>query len=307
MKKPLVSVVVTVYNEAHVVGAAIDSLLQQTYKPVELIMVDNGSTDTTAAVLRSYGKKIRVVSLKKNAQPGGGRNAGAKAARGTILVFVDADMLFEKTYVAVLTKPIVAGKVVGTLHTQEIVANPENLWARSWCINRIPVEEQHVGCGVYRAVLKEAFFRVGGFDTTKGYFDDDLGQLGLSHPVPARCYHKNPESLREAFKHSLWVGKSLMTDRHAKKKHRPKIILSWFVILFMIALGVFNQFFLLNMILGLSFLFLLLFLAKRTLPRMIQEKRPEYVFSIPILWLVRLTGFYIGAVRQVIRGTNTPD
>jgi glycosyltransferase involved in cell wall biosynthesis len=87
---PSVSVVIPAYNAAWCVGKAIDSVLAQDYGDREVIVVNDGSADDTAAVLASYGSAIRVID-----QPNGGmsnaRNAGIRAARGEFLAFLDAD------------------------------------------------------------------------------------------------------------------------------------------------------------------------------------------------------------------------
>lgn len=90
MPAPTVSVLIPAYNAGWCVGKAIDSVLAQEYRDFELIVVDDGSTDDTAGVLRRYGSTIRVV-----AQPNGGmsnaRNAGIRVAQGEFLAFLDAD------------------------------------------------------------------------------------------------------------------------------------------------------------------------------------------------------------------------
>jgi glycosyltransferase involved in cell wall biosynthesis len=87
---PTVSVVIPAYNVAWCVRKAIDSVLAQDWRDLEIIVVDDGSTDDTATVLAGYGDAIRVV-----AQPNGGmsnaRNAGIRAARGEFIAFLDAD------------------------------------------------------------------------------------------------------------------------------------------------------------------------------------------------------------------------
>lgn len=89
-KAPAVSVVIPAYNAAWCVARAIDSVLAQSFRDFELIVVDDGSTDDTAAVLAGYASKLRVVG-----QPNGGmssaRNAGIRAASGRYLAFLDAD------------------------------------------------------------------------------------------------------------------------------------------------------------------------------------------------------------------------
>jgi glycosyltransferase involved in cell wall biosynthesis len=87
---PTVSVVIPAYNAAWCVGKAIDSVLAQDFRDFELIVVDDGSTDDTAAVLAGYGEAIRVVH-KPNGGMSSARNAGIAVARGEFVAFLDAD------------------------------------------------------------------------------------------------------------------------------------------------------------------------------------------------------------------------
>lgn len=87
---PLVSVIIPTYNRALTVGESIDSVLNQTYPNIEAILVDDGSTDETPAVLRSYGDRIRVVT-QTNAGPAIARNRGIAVARGEIIALLDSD------------------------------------------------------------------------------------------------------------------------------------------------------------------------------------------------------------------------
>lgn len=90
MPSPIVSVVIPAYNAAWCVGRAIDSVLAQDFRDYELIVVDDGSTDDTPAVLASYGDRIRVVR-KPNGGMSSARNAGISEARGEFIAFLDAD------------------------------------------------------------------------------------------------------------------------------------------------------------------------------------------------------------------------
>ncbi len=90
---PLVSVVIPTYNRAHLVRAAVESVLAQTYRPLELIVVDDGSTDATGRVLAACGS-VRVVRQTHTGMPGQARNAGARLARGEYLAFLDSDDLW---------------------------------------------------------------------------------------------------------------------------------------------------------------------------------------------------------------------
>lgn len=96
---PLISVVIPTYNCAEYVGKAIDSILCQANDDVEVIVVDDGSTDATASILRDYVGDQRVYILhQQNAGLGPARNAGLGVCRGTFVQFLDADDLLDPSF-----------------------------------------------------------------------------------------------------------------------------------------------------------------------------------------------------------------
>src|SRR3990167_7427329 len=137
-----VSVVIPTYNEEKDIISCIKSLFNQTYKKFEIIVVDDGSTDKTLDIIAQF-KKVRV--LKQNHLGSGvARNLGAKYAKGQILVFVDADMTFDKDYLKNLIKPILKdkiGNVIGTTHDYEIATNTDNIYSSLYGRVRVGKEQ----------------------------------------------------------------------------------------------------------------------------------------------------------------------
>lgn len=88
---PLVSVIINNYNYARFLGDAIDSALEQTYAPVEVIVVDDGSTDESRAVIERYGKGLVHPLFQMNAGQASAFNAGFATSCGEIIIFLDAD------------------------------------------------------------------------------------------------------------------------------------------------------------------------------------------------------------------------
>jgi glycosyltransferase involved in cell wall biosynthesis len=88
--RPLVSIAVTNYNYGRYLRAAIDSALAQTYAPIEVIAVDDGSTDGSREIIESFGDRI-VPVIKANGGHGSALNAGFAASHGEIVMFLDAD------------------------------------------------------------------------------------------------------------------------------------------------------------------------------------------------------------------------
>ncbi len=91
---PLVSVVVTTYNQAPYIEQALKSVFAQTYEPFEVIVVDDGSTDDTPIRLAAYKKRVTYIR-QKNQGVAGSRNTGIRQARGEFIAFLDGDDLWE--------------------------------------------------------------------------------------------------------------------------------------------------------------------------------------------------------------------
>ncbi len=92
MTKRLLSVVIPTWNRAHIVCEAVASALRQRAGAVEVIVVDDASTDGTVALLReAFGAQIQLLQLESRGGPGAARNAGALLAGGEFVAFLDSD------------------------------------------------------------------------------------------------------------------------------------------------------------------------------------------------------------------------
>ncbi len=94
MDAPLISCIIPAYNHERYIGEAIESVLAQTHRPLEVIVVDDGSTDSTAAVVAGFGDRVRLIS-QPNAGPAVARNHGAALANGAYLAWLDSDDLWR--------------------------------------------------------------------------------------------------------------------------------------------------------------------------------------------------------------------
>lgn len=252
-----ISIIIPVYNEAATIGNCLRSLQQQTIQDFEIIVVDDGSTDQTHAIIKDTKINHNLdLLLQKHQGPGKARNLGASKARGEILVFVDADMKFEPDFLEKLIVPIENGKAIGTFSKEEYLLNKENVWARYWNLNlgKDPLKMEprdfgHKNSGiwgqitdlykkfeqgkaeesrnesfqhVFRAILKSKFEKVGGFDTNVGYTDDwslarKLNTLAVAAPG-AKYYHQNPGSLSEVWRQARWFGKNEFLTKNLIRK-----------------------------------------------------------------------------------------
>ncbi len=93
MDAPLISCIVPVYNGECFVAEALESIFAQTYDPIEVVIVDDGSEDGTAKKLASFGERIRMIR-QANAGPSAARSRGLKEAAGQLVAFQDADDLW---------------------------------------------------------------------------------------------------------------------------------------------------------------------------------------------------------------------
>ncbi len=101
-KIPLVSVIIPMYNAARFISQTLESLLYQTMKDFEVIVIDDCSTDNSVEIVKNFaerfGEKLHLIKLSENSgTPGFPRNIGIQIARGKYLSFLDSDDLFTKT------------------------------------------------------------------------------------------------------------------------------------------------------------------------------------------------------------------
>ncbi|MBU2538379.1 MAG: glycosyltransferase [Proteobacteria bacterium] len=120
-----VSVIIPTYNRAVFLARAIDSVLSQSYPDFELIVVDDGSTDETQALLASYGENLKVLR-QENRGPAAARNAGIRAARHPLLAFLDSDDQFAPNKLVQQAAAMEAQPDLLISHTQET-------WFRNGC------------------------------------------------------------------------------------------------------------------------------------------------------------------------------
>jgi glycosyltransferase involved in cell wall biosynthesis len=97
-ERPLVSVLINNFNYERYVGTAIEGALEQTYEPIEIVVVDDGSTDGSRSVIARYGSSV-VPVLKSNGGQASAFNSGFAACQGDIVCLLDADDVFLPTKV----------------------------------------------------------------------------------------------------------------------------------------------------------------------------------------------------------------
>jgi glycosyltransferase involved in cell wall biosynthesis len=217
-----VSVVVPVYNAQKTIAACVNGLLIQNAPGIdmEIILVDDGSTDATAEILKTFDR-IRYF-YQPNAGPAAARNHGAHQASGDIVFFTDSDCIPRPDWVAKMINGFRcerAGAVAGSYG----IANPESLLAR--CIHQEILFRHECLMGDWvdvfgsynAAVIKEVFERAGGFNTSYRFPSGEDNELSyrlrrngvrIRFIKDARVDHAHPVSVRrylyEQFRHGVW-------------------------------------------------------------------------------------------------------
>lgn len=208
-KNPLVSVIIPTYNEEEDIVACLESLRNQTYQNQEVIVVDDGSTDSTIELIQKFGGVIIIKQAHQG--PGAARNLGASEAKGEILVFIDADMVLFPDYIDKLIIPLISGEALGTI--ESIQYNVHTTKMQECWGNEVRIAQlEGANSSTVRGIAKENFRQLGGFDSSYGYADDRTFFLkyGIRFNILAdvKCYHKTPPTVRGVFKHSRWIGAS---------------------------------------------------------------------------------------------------
>lgn len=95
----LVSIVIPNFNNSYYISSCIDSVLQQSYRPIEIVIIDDNSTDNSIDIIESYqAKEIKLIKLKYNSGVSHCRNIGIKQARGEYLTTLDSDDILLSQY-----------------------------------------------------------------------------------------------------------------------------------------------------------------------------------------------------------------
>jgi glycosyltransferase involved in cell wall biosynthesis len=117
--EPLVSCIIPTYNRAHIVGRAIQSVLNQTYKNIEVIVVDDGSQDNTQEVVLSIkDERVRYIRLHRNFGAAFARNIGIANARGEFVAFLDSDDYFLPEKIEKQVELMLKDESIGVCYTE---------------------------------------------------------------------------------------------------------------------------------------------------------------------------------------------
>ena len=170
---PLVSVIIPAYNEEKYISATLTALLNQTYSPIEVIVVDNISEDDTVQVSENFGATVLVNTVPANVNMS--RNIGARASNGYYLIFIDADTIPESRAVEESVHALQNGmdmiflnKISTTNHFFSMIRT---------LLGWLDPAEFSAG-GAYIATTRDVFDSVGGWDESLNPLTGEGGEDG---------------------------------------------------------------------------------------------------------------------------------
>lgn len=136
MDTPLASILICNYNYGQFIRKAIDSALNQTYPHLEVIVVDDGSTDSSQEIIRSYGDRITAI-FKENGGQASAFNEGFKRSRGEVIFFLDSDDSFAPQKVEVVVGLFKRHPEIGWCFNSQVEVNT----ATGQVLRKIPAPE----------------------------------------------------------------------------------------------------------------------------------------------------------------------
>ena len=242
MTEPLLSVVIPAYNVAPYVEAAVRSALDQTLGDLEVIVVDDGSTDGTTELLERLDRELRDPRLRIVGRPNGGlaaaRNTGIEAARGRFVGFLDGDDLWRPEKAARHLEPMLDDPSIGiTFSDSEYLTEDGRPTGRLLTSGSLRpslwqmIRRNLVGNGSAPVVRRECFARAGLFDETLRSCEDYEMWVRILHatrcriariPAPLTLYRVRETSLSASFERFLENGDRAMASLRARMPLVPE-------------------------------------------------------------------------------------
>jgi glycosyltransferase involved in cell wall biosynthesis len=232
VRGPLLSVIIPAYDGERFIGEAIESVITQTYEPVELIVIDDGSRDRTAQVAASY-PEVRLIR-RENGGPAAARNTGFEASSGELLAFHDQDdlMLPRKLEIQVrhlLENPdVLVNTGVGDFVVEDGATLPD--WDRTVAPSIFEGLDENTTIidSISMVMWRSVFERIGPFDASIFAADDldwllraseeGIGIERLDVPVlRRRIHHSNLSQDTETMRAGLLRCFRARVERHRRR------------------------------------------------------------------------------------------
>jgi len=193
VNRPFFSIIIPTYNNAHLINHTIDSVLDQTYKNYEIIIVDDGSNDDTETIVANKINLFEAINYfrKENGGVSSARNLGVKNSKGKYLIFLDSDDVLVKESLQDFYS-IAIGDVYDIIFSDVLKINKKN--KTQLRINATDPYGISKGKGLYLAgafCIKKTFFnKINGYDENIKYGENTELKFRIDAENPQRSYTK---------------------------------------------------------------------------------------------------------------------
>ena len=207
---PLISIVIPTYNRAHLILEALETSVLQTYRPIEIIVVDDGSTDQTIGLVEDWSivsshKDVKLKIIKQENKGGNvARNNGVKNAKGEFIAFLDSDDLWNKTklkkqYELISQSDRIGGVYCGLREVEyesgTVISDSKRDYTEGLILSQLLVKDITAPTSAY-LVRKKVFDEVGCFDESLQARQDWDMWIRVSENYEIRAVHQNLIDLR---------------------------------------------------------------------------------------------------------------
>jgi len=293
-----VSIIIPAHNEERLIKKCIESLLSQSVKPLELIVIDDHSTDKTASIIKKF-KEVKLIEFKDNKGPSVARNTGWHKARGDVILFAEADAYYEHDYLKKMLVELKPG--VGGVISMPRKAIDKTVWTRMAELEMSARSEDYKPFSAFM-YKKEALQKTGGYDENLRCGEDvDLGRrvkiagYSLAHSK-ALIYHKEPSTLKAVYKRYSWTGGHI---NGFNKKWHIKPLTRFIDAMLIIAVPL--LFYKLIGLLVIAFTLMTYLATKKQIISYTTRKEPRSLLMMIIYLLVKRLSITAGLIKSFIR------
>jgi GT2 family glycosyltransferase/glycosyltransferase involved in cell wall biosynthesis len=228
-KAPLVSVIIPAYNKANYIQETIDSVLEQKFDHIEIIVVDDGSTDNTANIVKKYNRRVRFFYKQNDGYqgPGGAINLGLNEAKGKFIHCLDSDDLLMPGYYQRVLGEFEKNEQLGAVATDAYQINDQGIVERIFKLGHFKnMEEFHLEALHHNPIIassiivkRECYERVGGRRPEYEIADDYELWLRISEyydilliPEPLIRYRYHESGISRNIEKTRKLDKKIITE-----------------------------------------------------------------------------------------------